>query len=80
MVTASSRKTTRINSVAKERMAETTMYVVRTYGKADCYGLGEAVADGCVLFRAGNYDLTRDELDRRITAKRLTLTTSVGDN
>lgn len=57
-------------------MTETT-YVVRTYGKADCYGLGEAVAEGCVLFRAGNYDLTREELDHKVAAKRLTTTTSV---
>lgn len=45
---------------------ETKQYVVRVFGKADSYGLGEVVSEGVCLFKAGNYDLTRDELERKI--------------
>ena len=48
-------------------MSETqTQYVVRVEGKADSYGLGELVIPGVTLFRAGNYSITKDELDAKM--------------
>jgi hypothetical protein len=39
-------------------------YVVRKQSNfAHTYGLGETVSEGVTLFRAGNYDLTQDELE-----------------
>lgn len=38
-------------------------YVVRTQSdRANTYGLGEVVIPGVVLFRAGAYGLTKEEL------------------
>jgi hypothetical protein len=31
------------------------------------YGIGEVVAPGCALFRAGNYGLTKAQFDQRVT-------------
>lgn len=45
---------------------ETKQYVVRVFGKADSYGLGEVVSSGVTLFKAGMYDLTRDQLEQKI--------------
>jgi hypothetical protein len=53
-------------------MSEQTQYVVRTQSdRAYQYGLGEVVIPGVTLFRDGNYDLSREEVD----AKLLRLTT-----
>lgn len=47
-------------------MQESKQYVIRVFGKADSYGLGEIISPGVALFKAGNYDLTRDELEHKI--------------
>lgn len=47
-------------------MLETKQYVVRVFGKADSYGLGEIVSPGVALFKAGMYDLTRDQLEQKL--------------
>jgi len=46
--------------------SEKTTYVVRTEGFANSYGLGEVVSTGVALFRAGKYNLTREQLDQAI--------------
>lgn len=43
--------------------------VIRVEGTAHRYGLGEEVAPSCTLFRAGHYNLTKDELDSLIASK-----------
>lgn len=48
---------------------ETKTQVVRVFGKADSYGLGEEVSQGVVLFKAGNYDLTKEELNKKLGRK-----------
>lgn len=47
-------------------MLETKQHVVRVFGKADSYGLGEVVSPGVALFKAGMYDLTRDQLEQKL--------------
>jgi hypothetical protein len=42
-----------------------TTYVLRRYSTLT-YGLGEAVVPGVLLFRAGNYDLTKEQVEARI--------------
>lgn len=54
-----------------------TQYVIRTEGFADSYGLGEEVVPGVTLFKAGNYNLTREELNRKIAAQSSTGTVVV---
>ena len=49
-------------------MSQTQDFVVRVEGFADSYGLGTEVAPGCVLFKADDYHLTKEELTRRIAA------------
>ena len=39
-------------------------YVVRVEGHANSFGIGEVVAPGCVLFKAGMYNLTREAAER----------------
>lgn len=46
----------------------TVEFIVRKEGTGT-FGLGEVVAEGCTLFRAGNYGLTKEELDRKLAAK-----------
>lgn len=42
-------------------------YTIRTQSnRAYTYGLGELVVPGVYLFRKGDYDLTKQELDRVI--------------
>lgn len=48
---------------------EKTQAIIRTFGKADSYGIGEEVVPGVALFKKGNYDLTREELDKRLGRK-----------
>ncbi len=44
-----------------------TQYVVRVQGgRAYSYGLGEVVSDRVTLFRAGNYDLSQEELNFKL--------------
>lgn len=45
---------------------ETKTQVVRVFGKADCYGIGEEVSAGVVLFKRGDYDLTKEELEAKL--------------
>jgi len=48
-------------------MSEPTQYVVRTQSNfAYTYGLGEVISDGVTLFRAGNYDLSQEELNFKL--------------
>ena len=48
-------------------MEATTQYVVRKQSNfAYTYGLGEAVSEGVTLFRAGNYDLSFDDLQAKL--------------
>ena len=37
-------------------------YIIRVEGHVNSYGLGEEVVPGVALFRAGKYNLTKDEL------------------
>jgi hypothetical protein len=43
----------------------TVEYVIRREGQGT-YGLGEVVIPGVALFRAGNYNLTAEELQETI--------------
>jgi hypothetical protein len=40
--------------------------VIRREGMYDSYGLGEVVIPGVALFRAGNYNLTKEELNIKL--------------
>ena len=53
-------------------MADTKEYVIRVEGTVNSYGLGEVVVPGVALFKAGEYNLTKDELQALIarTGKR----------
>lgn len=44
-------------------------FVLRREGQGT-YGLGETVIPGVTLFRAGNYNLTRDEVKQAIRKNR----------
>jgi hypothetical protein len=47
--------------------ATTQQYVVRTQSTfANTYGLGEVISEGVTLFRAGNYDLSWEELQSKM--------------
>ena len=41
-------------------------YVVRTEGNFNSYGIGEVVVPGVALFRDGDYNLTKDELNAKL--------------
>jgi hypothetical protein len=46
-----------------------TQYVVRTQSNfAGMYGLGEVISPGVVLFRYGNYDMSLEELNKKLKA------------
>ena len=47
---------------------ETKEYVVRTEGTAYQYGLGEVVSPGVAFFKAGFYNLTKQELNAKLKA------------
>ena len=47
---------------------ETKEYVVRVEGIAYQYGLGEVVAPGVALFKAGDYNLSKEQLNKKLTA------------
>lgn len=47
-------------------MSEQKEYIIRTQGVAYTYGLGEVVSPGVALFSAGNYDLTKEELNAKL--------------
>jgi hypothetical protein len=48
-------------------MSEQTQYIVRVQSDfAYSYGLGESVVPGVTLFRAGNYNLSQDELNFKL--------------
>ena len=49
-------------------MSETKEYIIRTQGTAYTYGLGEVVSPGVALFKAGDYDLTHDQLNAKLKA------------
>lgn len=44
-------------------------YIVRVEGLPYSYGLGEIVSpEGAVLFKAGDYNLSKDQLDKKLKA------------
>ena len=46
---------------------EAKEYTIRTQGNAAyTYGLGEKISEGVYLFKDGNYDLSKAELDAAI--------------
>jgi hypothetical protein len=45
----------------------TQEYLIRVEGFANSYGLGTEVVPGVVLFKAGDYNLTKEELNRRLS-------------
>ncbi len=46
---------------------ETTQYLVRVQSnRAWSFGLGEVISPGVTLFRAGNYDLSQEELNFKL--------------
>ena len=47
-------------------MSQTQEYIVRVEGTYDSYGLGTEVAPGCTLFKDGDYNLSKEELNRRV--------------
>lgn len=47
-------------------MEETIEYVIRKEGVAGRFGLGEVIVPGVALFKSGNYNLTKEELDRKV--------------
>jgi len=50
-------------------VAEEKLYTIRKEGQGT-FGLGEEVAPNCYLFRAGNYGLTKEEVDRKIAVSK----------
>ena len=49
-------------------MTTQTQKIVRVEGMANSYGIGEEVAPNCVLFKAGDYNLTWDQLKSKLKA------------
>lgn len=47
-------------------MSEQKEYIIRVQGVAYTYGLGEVVSPGVALFKAGHYDLTREQLNAEL--------------
>ena len=45
---------------------ETKDYVIRTEGIAYQYGVGEVVSPGVAFFKAGDYNLSKDQLNARL--------------
>jgi len=56
------------NQVPKEMgdSVEQKEYSIRTQGTAYTYGLGEVVSPGVALFKSGDYDLTKDQLNAKL--------------
>ena len=48
------------------RMSEVKQQIVRVEGKADSYGIGEQIIERVVLFKAGDYGLSKEELSKRL--------------
>jgi hypothetical protein len=45
---------------------ETKEYVVRTEGHFDSYGIGEVIVPGVAFFKAGDYNLSKDQLNAKL--------------
>ena len=43
-------------------------YVVRVEGTAYRYGIGEVVSPGVAFFKAGDYNLSKDQLNAKLKA------------
>lgn len=43
-------------------------HIIRVQGVAYTYALGEVVAPNCTYFAAGNYDLTKEQLNKKLKA------------
>lgn len=51
----------------------TQQFVLRVEGIANSYGLGTEVVPGVTLFKAGDYGLTKEELNARLAKGRLVI-------
>ena len=49
-------------------MSDSKTYIIRVQGVAYTYALGEVVAPNCTYFAAGNYDLTKEQLNKKLKA------------
>lgn len=47
---------------------ETKEYVVRVEGHFDSYGIGEVVVPGVAFFKAGDYNLSKEQLNKKLKA------------
>ena len=47
-------------------MTQQVEMVIRVEGMYDSYGLGEVVIPNVTLFRAGNYNLTKEKLNTKL--------------
>ena len=43
-------------------------HIIRVQGVAYTYALGDVVAPNCTYFAAGNYDLTKEQLNKKLKA------------
>ena len=51
-----------------DSVSDSKTYIIRVQGVAYTYALGEVVAPNCTYFAAGNYDLTKTELNAKLKA------------
>lgn len=47
-------------------MQETKEYIVRVEGIPYSYGLGELVTSGVALFKSGDFNLSKDQLNAKL--------------
>lgn len=43
-------------------------YVIRVEGTAYRYGVGEVVSPGVAFFKSGDYNLSKEQLNKKLTA------------
>jgi len=57
-----------------------TQVVIRVDGLSDSYGIGEPVTEDkkCCLFRAGNYNLTKKELKKKLSTMNVEIIEGAG--
>ena len=52
-----------------DTVQDSAEYIIRAQGnRAYTFGLGEVVAPNCTYFAAGNYDLTKEQLNKKLKA------------
>lgn len=47
---------------------ETKEYIVRVEGHFDSYGIGEVIVPGVAFFKAGDYNLSKEQLNKKLKA------------